>query len=270
MVARSQNGYIAIPRSGCVTIRVGRNLVPIPVRNGVVAEVFVAFLNEYDRSVEELLAGQCWGWAYRDIRGSSTTLSNHASGTAVDGNSLLHMRGVKNTFTAAKMKRVRVLYGYLSDPVDGEPVLRWGEDYSSVIDGMHHEIHKADEVALRRALNHFLESLEKEKDPPKGGGETDEPPAWPLRQDEYFGLGDGDGPGRSGHAEKLPNGKQGSKDLLTVQRRFRDRGWTITTNGLYTDDTKRVVIAFQKEKKLDADGLIGPKTWAAAWAAPIT
>jgi peptidoglycan hydrolase-like protein with peptidoglycan-binding domain len=49
-----------------------------------------------------------------------------------------------------------------------------------------------------------------------------------------------------------------------------DRGWSITPDGLYGDQTRNVALAFQREKGLTPDGLIGPATWSAAWTAPVT
>ena len=36
------------------------------------------------------------------------------------------------------------------------------------------------------------------------------------------------------------------------------------------DRTEAVTKQFQKEKGLKVDGLVGPKTWAAAWTEDIT
>lgn len=59
---------------------------------------------------------------------------------------------------------------------------------------------------------------------------------------------------------------------------MKDRGWTITVDGIYgpmgattpTGETADIAKAFQLEKGLVPDGLIGPKTWDMAWTAPIT
>lgn len=59
-------------------------------------------------------------------------------------------------------------------------------------------------------------------------------------------------------------------DLRVWQRRMRERGWRITPDGLYGPETERVATAFQREKGLAADGLIGADTWAAAWTEPVT
>lgn len=58
--------------------------------------------------------------------------------------------------------------------------------------------------------------------------------------------------------------------LQRWQRQMRRRGWSIDVDGLFGPATEAVVEAFQTEKGLKVDGRVGPKTWAAAWAAPIT
>ncbi|WP_156722292.1 peptidoglycan recognition protein family protein [Streptomyces apocyni] len=56
----------------------------------------------------------------------------------------------------------------------------------------------------------------------------------------------------------------------TWQQRMRDRGWTISVDGAYGEGSRRVCLAFQAEKGLSVDGVVGEKTWYASWNAPIT
>ena len=56
----------------------------------------------------------------------------------------------------------------------------------------------------------------------------------------------------------------------TWQARMRDRGWGIAVDSVYGPDSENVCRAFQKEKGLTVDGIVGPVTWAAAWTAPVT
>ena len=48
------------------------------------------------------------------------------------------------------------------------------------------------------------------------------------------------------------------------------RKWTIDVDGLYGNQTASVTRAFQEEKGLGVDGLIGINTWNKAWTAKIT
>lgn len=59
-------------------------------------------------------------------------------------------------------------------------------------------------------------------------------------------------------------------DLRHWQQRMKDRGWRISPDGLYGDETRRVATDFQREKGLAADGLIGHDTWQAAWTSQVT
>jgi peptidoglycan hydrolase-like protein with peptidoglycan-binding domain len=59
-------------------------------------------------------------------------------------------------------------------------------------------------------------------------------------------------------------------DIATWQQRMRDRGWDITVDGWYGNQSKGVCIGFQQDKHLQVDGVVGPQTWAAAWTAPVT
>jgi len=60
------------------------------------------------------------------------------------------------------------------------------------------------------------------------------------------------------------------EDVRTWQARMRQRGWRIDVDGAYGPQSRQVCLAFQREKGLAVDGIVGPQTWAAAWTAPIT
>lgn len=76
-----------------------------------------------------------WGYAIRPIRGGGITLSNHASGTALDINAQAHPLGSRHTFTDEQewrlLRRLRGRYGGL---------IRWGGSYSGRADEMHFEL----------------------------------------------------------------------------------------------------------------------------------
>jgi hypothetical protein len=69
-------------------------------------------------------------------------------------------------------------------------------------------------------------------------------------------------------------------DVSTWQQRMRDRGWRRATvggvirpfavDGVYGPVSTALCRAFQAEKRLTVDGVVGPATWRAAWTAPVT
>lgn len=66
--------------------------------------------------------------------------------------------------------------------------------------------------------------------------------------------------------------KRGSRGagVKTFQTKLKSRGWNITADGQFGPQTERVVRAFQKQKGLQVDGKVGPKTWNAIWNSRIT
>lgn len=97
---------------------------------------------------------------------------------------------------------------------------------------------------------------------------TTKTPPFPLARGYYYGPLDGPKASISGRHR---SDTQAMRDgLRRWQQRMRERGWQITPDGTYGPQTRNVALAFQREKRLAADGLIGPQTWAAAWTAPIT
>jgi len=84
----SANGWKASPDQAEIDIKIFTVIPGIrPVRlrcAAAVAPLLVGALKEWHKKVEKLEPGEVQGYAYRDVRGGNGTLSNHASGTAVD------------------------------------------------------------------------------------------------------------------------------------------------------------------------------------------
>jgi peptidoglycan hydrolase-like protein with peptidoglycan-binding domain len=59
-------------------------------------------------------------------------------------------------------------------------------------------------------------------------------------------------------------------DVRTWQQRMSDRGWPLAVDARYGPVSRDTCLAFQREKHLAADGIVGPATWVTAWTAPIT
>lgn len=91
---------------------------------------------------------------------------------------------------------------------------------------------------------------------------TAKAPRFPLPRGYYFGP-------RSGPRYSVSGYYSHRADLRRWQQRMRDRGWSLTADGLYGPTTAKVARQFQAEKGLPVDGLIGAQTWAAAWTEPI-
>ena len=68
------------------------------------------------------------------------------------------------------------------------------------------------------------------------------------------------------------------EDVLLWQRQMIHRGWTLGSNGstgkgddgVFGERSYKALVKFQKQKGLEADGIIGPISWNAAWTFPIT
>jgi len=108
---KSQNGWPASPNQSEIGIGVFTvigGLKPVRLRcAGAVAPLLVAACKEWHKSVEKLEPGEVQGYAYRDVRGGNGTLSNHASGTAVDIWPSRHPQGDKDgNFTPAQRSAV--------------------------------------------------------------------------------------------------------------------------------------------------------------------
>lgn len=96
-----------------------------------IAPLLLAYAAWFHKAVEPLVKGQCWGHAYRPVRGS-TNPSYHSAGIAIDLNSARHQLGRRGTFTAAQAARIRVMCRAMG--------LRTGMDYVRRADEMHVEI----------------------------------------------------------------------------------------------------------------------------------
>ena len=114
-----------------------------------VAPLIAGFCKEFHELIEPIDEGALddWGYCFRMVRGSTDTLSNHSSGTAIDINATQHPLGKSGTFPAEKVQMIRALakkYG-----------LKWGGDYRNRKDEMHFEIElsEAKVAALIGSLN---------------------------------------------------------------------------------------------------------------------
>lgn len=228
-MARSQNGYTANDRSKVATYKTASG-VPLAIRKGDVATVLLYVANRFHNEVEHLKRSECYGYAERKIRGSSTTLSNHASGTAIDLNASDHWLGDRGTFSKSQQAAIRRILKSCGG------VVRWGGDYHSRKDEMHFEINAG--TAKVAALAAKIKGT---KTPAKATAK----PATAVPS----------GYKRVHYGDTLRRGSYGSP-VGDVQRMLG-----IKADQAYGPTTDKRVRAFQKAHHLTADGIVGPKTW---------
>ena len=136
MTLRSHNGWTASKDPAAIDIKsyqVPGTKVKLRCAEAV-APLLIGFAKDFHELIEPIDEGALddWGYAFRNIRGVTEKLSNHASGTAIDLNAPKHPLGAVGTFPAEKVPMIRALakkYG-----------LRWGGDYLNRKDEMHFEI----------------------------------------------------------------------------------------------------------------------------------
>lgn len=137
---KSQNGWPAhndrdVVNVATVSVAVKNGTVKVPLRREVAPQL-TAMIQWWDANIEPVYTSGknagTWGWAYRMIRGSATTLSNHASGTAIDVNAPLHPLGKSGTVPADKVAAIKAKAAELG--------LRWGGEWTRRPDEMHFEV----------------------------------------------------------------------------------------------------------------------------------
>lgn len=134
---RSQNGWPANDRSVISTRSVRGTHVRLAVRTGPAGDLLLEIAALYDLMIQDIDAtADDWGYAERTIRGSATTVSNHASGTAIDLNATCWPLGSAPSvnLTARQIATVREIVAVAGGAV------RWGGDYTGRKDPMHFEI----------------------------------------------------------------------------------------------------------------------------------
>jgi peptidoglycan hydrolase-like protein with peptidoglycan-binding domain len=69
----------------------------------------------------------------------------------------------------------------------------------------------------------------------------------------------------AGTLSPWPQIRQGAKEhpVPTLQHLLRAQGQTVTVDGIFGPETDAAVRAFQQQKHLAVDGIVGPLTWGA-------
>jgi len=219
---------------------VGGVQFPGGVKAGDVALVLGHVAAGIHATVERLVKGWCWGYEYRANVNNPATLSCHSSATAIDVNAPNHPNGKSGTFTPSQVAQIRAIIAQAGS------VVAWGHDWSGTVDEMHFEIHgtPVQVAAAARALRPATA-------PPVGGT------PFPLPAGYYFGP-------LSGPRESISGMAADGSDRKYRPSIARIQGVVgVSKDGLYGPRSIQAVRGWQASHTLQADGLVGPKTWRA-------
>ena len=156
-MSTSQNGWSALdggsPLLHTWVIPARTGPIRLTLRNGSGGFILAWIALRLAETIAPLAIGQVddWGYAYRPIRGYTTELSNHSSGTAMDLNATQHPLGRVGTWTAKAAAQIRTLLALRML----RSVVRWGGDYHGRKDEMHFELN-ADLAACERVAKRLM------------------------------------------------------------------------------------------------------------------
>jgi hypothetical protein len=191
------------------------------VRAGDVHDVFEYLAEQLHKRVEPIVRpdwhqADDWGYSYRPSVNDPSSLSCHASATAIDYNATRHPNGRAGTFTASQVSEIRRILAELGG------VVRWGGDFSTTKDEMHFEIiGSASAVAVvAQKIRAFMED-----DMPFN--------AWPqadkdaLREHVWAKVYPESGPAHLGHRVVGIDGKTG--ELINLVHELLNRNSELVT-----------------------------------------
>ena len=268
-MAVSQNGYTANNRSLIRTYTVPGTSGKVAVRKGDVATVLLYVLQRFNREVERLVWPGVWGYAERKIRGGAS-LSNHASGTAVDANAPQHPLGT-NPYNNFSRRQISTIHKIINDcMISGRPVVRWGGDYRGRKDPMHFEI-----VGSSRDVAALARRIKSGSAMPKVAAKYQKVQDWqsllkfaPARRDGLWGADTDKRSGRMVTASKYADNytvlnKNSAKSTIRLIQRIVG----VKDDGIFGPNTSKATHEWIKKAQrllgVTADGLWGPKTDAA-------
>jgi hypothetical protein len=229
----SQNGWRANDKTVVSSRVVPGTQTKLTVRNGAPGDLLLEVAALYNRTVENIDGtGDNWGYAERNIRGSATTVSNHASGTAIDLRATRHPLGTdpRSNFTAAQIDAINRIIAAAGGMV------RWGGSYTGRKDGMHFEL---------------------------ADGSTEQQCATALTRIRATG---GMSPTPAPVQSSAPTLQLGSTGESVKELQRVLSAWyptlKLSIDGVFGPATMSAVKYLQTKAGLTADGIVGPKTRA--------
>ena len=142
----------------------------------------------------------------------------------------------------------------------------WGGGWRSVKDAMHFSLapneggrprpFRFDRALQQAAIELWLErnnGVNPEPQPPRPKKKGVKAPPFPGYDMD-----------REHHARKA------DENVKLFQRRLAARGWKLDATGKFNARTEQIIRAFQREKRLYVDGVVGKNTWRLIWEADVT
>ncbi len=235
----SQNGYSAKDATLIAAYTIPKTDIRIALRKGDVSVVLLFVLEQFHTTVQPLRKKDTGGYNPRSIIGGRT-LSNHASGTAIDVRWQDHPLGAHGTFSATEVAAIKDILTFC------EGTVRWGGNYKGRKDEMHFEVVGSPSAVARIADKVRAYNLGKTV-----GKVIKAIPAFPAYP---------------GHP--LKRGMTNNASVRKFQSKMKARGWKrMSVDGDFGEVTEDLVRQFQTEKRLKVDGVVGPKTWKAIFTA---
>lgn len=165
----------------------------------------------------------------RYVRYSTTSISNHSWGTAID----LNLNGIRDPYNEGTVQRGLVEIA----PIFNAHGWYWGASFRAE-DGMHFEC--GEDLIRSWAEQGLLGGSD-------GGG----------------GSGGASGGGSPGAIDEVLSVGDRGPEVTNLQKRLNAAGASLTADGVFGNGTRDAVMAFQTRKGLKADGVVGPATLAA-------
>lgn len=254
-MAHSQNGWAANSSGLMARYKIAGTSVKVVLRRGDVSVVLLEFLRRYNAEVEKLRQSDTGGYAYRRVRGASS-LSNHASGTAVDVCWRKHPLGASGTYSVRQIRAVRHILA------DFNGVLRWGRDYRGRKDPMHFEINKGS-GSVRAVANKFRARHGRGPGPAANKpAPVKPPPVVKMPPRAKYTLAPWPHSSATFLSATLVGMPPKYVSVEHLQRKLYSLGYRVASfDGRFGPILATSVKAFQKANGLTVDGKVGPLTW---------